>query len=450
MKITQGKISGLTTVVTINIEEKDYKEKVDSTLKDYRKKAEIPGFRKGKTPMSIIEKKYKISVLVDQVNRILQDELYKYITEEKLKVLGSPLPSNETNIDWSNSSSFEFKYDLGIAPEINFSITKKDKLNYYQIKANEKLVSSYCDDISKRYGKMSNKDISEDGDLIFCLISQLDNQRNILDNGISNQATVSMDYIDSKSIKKKFIGIKKEESIDVDIFKAFKNRSDLSAMLNIKNEELDKIDLTNFRFKVININVLIPAALDKELFKKVYPKEDLKTEKSFKSMVKKEAEDQFIQESDRMLKNDVVTYLIDKLSLTLPDNFLKRWLMETSEQPITEEILHKEYDMYSKSLKWQLIENHILKSYNIQVESNDLLDHAKTLIRLQMKQYNQSEPEEKQLNDIANNILQNEDEKKKIHHQCLDKKTLEVYKKEFKLTKKDISYDDFVKLASQK
>ena len=207
MKINQGKISGLTTVVTINIEEKDYKEKVDNTLKDYRKKAEIPGFRKGKAPMSIIEKKYKISILVDQVNRILQDELYKYITEKKLKVLGSPLPSKENEIDWINSSSFEFKYELGISPEIDFNITKKDKLNYYEIKADEKLVNKYCDDITKRYGKMSNKDTSSDGDLIFCLISQLDNKGNILDNGISNQATVSMDYIDSKSIKKKFIGL---------------------------------------------------------------------------------------------------------------------------------------------------------------------------------------------------------------------------------------------------
>ncbi|MDC0909040.1 trigger factor, partial [Flavobacteriales bacterium] len=201
---------------------------------------------------------------------------------------------------------------------------------------------------------------------------------------------------------------------------------------------------------VKNINRLEPASLDIDLFDKVYGAGSVKTVKEFKSKVKNEAENQFISESDRMLKNDVVTYFIDKLKLKMPDEFLKRWLLKTSEQPITIEVLDKEYDMYAKSLQWQLIENKVMEIFNIKVTQDDVLAHAKKLIGIQMKQYGQPEGDDKQLTDIANNILKNEEERKKIYDQIFDERTLKVYKENFKLTEKSISYDQFVKLASEK
>jgi trigger factor len=205
-----------------------------------------------------------------------------------------------------------------------------------------------------------------------------------------------------------------------------------------------------FKFTVKNINRLEPASLDIDLFDKVYGAGSVKTVKEFKSKVKNEAENQFISESDRMLKNDVVTYFIDKLKLKMPDEFLKRWLLKTSEQPITIEVLDKEYDMYAKSLQWQLIENKVMEIFNIKVTQDDVLAHAKKLIGIQMKQYGQPEGDDKQLTDIANNILKNEEERKKIYDQIFDERTLKVYKENFKLTEKSISYDQFVKLASEK
>ena len=450
MKIKLSKKEGLMAIISVDVNAVDYTDKVEKSLKEYRKTAQIPGFRKGKTPMGIINKKYRVSVIVDEVNKLLQDELYKYISGEKLRVLGSPMPIDKEPVDWEKNTDFNFKYEVGLAPEFDVKITSKDKLNYYKIFADAKIVDSYCNDIAKRYGKMSNPEVSVQGDLIFCAIEQLDIDGAVMDNGIKNDATVAMDYIKDLKIKNRFIGLKKDDLLNVNVIKTFTNHADLAAMLNVDHAAIQNLSSEEFQFTVKNINRLAPAELNVELFDKVYGSGTIKNEKEFKAKVKEEAEVQFIVESDRMLKNDVVTYFIEKLRLEMPDDFLKRWLVQTSKQPITMEILEKEYDMYAKSLQWQLIENRILKNYQIKVTQDDLLTHAKQLISIQMKQYGQPDGDDKQLTEIASNILKNEDEKKKLYNQIFDERTLAVYKEKFKLKEKNISYDDFVKLASEK
>ena len=450
MNLTQSKAKDLMATISVDVVANDYTEKVDKVLKDYRKTAEVPGFRKGKTPMGIINKKYRTSVVVEEVNKLIQDELYKHITEEKVRVLGSPMPMEGNEIDWENDVDFKFVYEIGLAPEFDVKITAKDKLNYQKITADAKLVEGYCADIAKRYGKMSNPEVSEKGDLIFCAINQLDVDGKVMANGIKNEATVSMDYIADEKIKKQFIGVKADDVITVNVMKAFTNHADLGAMLSVSHEEIHNLTSEEFQFTVKNINRLAPADLNVELFDKVYGEGTVKDVKEFKAKIQAEAEGQFVGESDRMLKNDVVTYFIEKLKLQMPDDFLKRWLVQTSEQPITMEMLETEYDMYSKSLQWQLIENKILENYEIKVSQDDILAQTKKLIGMQMKQYGQPEGDDAQLTDIATGILKNEEEKKKIYDQIFDERTLAVYKENFKLTEKSISYDDFVKLASEK
>jgi len=450
MKLTQSKAKDLMATITVELVAADYSEKVDKVLKDYRKTADVPGFRKGKTPMAIINKKYRTSVIVEEVNKLLQDELYKHISAEKVRVLGSPMPIDETPIDWENTEDFTFQYEVGLAPEFDVKITAKDKLNYYKIKADAKLVDGYCTDIAKRYGKMSNPEVSVEGDLIFCAISQLDVDGNVMSNGISNEATVAMEYIADAKIKKQFVGVKKDDVLKVNVMKAFTNHADLGSMLNVSHDALHNLTSEEFQFTVKNINQLAPAELTTELFDKVYGEGKVKDVKEFKAKVQEEAEGQFVGESDRMLKNDIVTYFIEKLKLQMPDDFLKRWLVQTSEQPITMEMLATEYDMYAKSLQWQLIENKILENYEVKVTQEDVLNQTKKLIGSQMKQYGQPEGDDAQLTDIATNILKNEEERKKIYDQIFDERTLVVYKENFKLTEKNVTYDEFVKLASGK
>ncbi|CAI8258469.1 MAG: Trigger factor [Cryomorphaceae bacterium] len=450
MKLTQSKAKDLMATITVEVAAADYTEKVDKVLKDYRKTADVPGFRKGKTPMGIINKKYRTSVIVEEVNKLLQDELYKHISAEKVRVLGSPMPIDETPIDWENNEDFTFQYEVGLAPDFDVKITAKDKLNYYKIKADTKLVDGYCTDIAKRYGKMSNPEVSVEGDLIFCAIAQLDVDGNVMSNGISNDATVAMEYIADAKIKEQFVGVKKDDVLKVNVMKAFTNHSDLGSMLNVSHDALHNLTSEEFQFTVKNINQLAPAELTSELFDKVYGEGTVKDVKEFKAKVQEEAEGQFVGESDRMLKNDIVTYFIEKLKLQMPDDFLKRWLVQTSEQPITMEMLATEYDMYAKSLQWQLIENKILENYEVKVTQDDVLNQTKKLIGSQMKQYGQPEGDDAQLTDIATNILKNEEERKKIYDQIFDERTLVVYKENFKLTEKNVTYDEFVKLASGK
>ena len=450
MKITQEKTNKLQAVLKVVVSPEDYQEKVDKVLKDYRKNAEIPGFRKGKTPMGMIVKKYRTPVLVDEVNKMLQNELYKYISDENVKVLGSPIPVENQSVDWENDTTFNFEFEIGIAPELDVKINKKDKLPYYKIEADTQLVDTYANDIAKRFGKMSSPEVSEEGDLVFCEIAQLDVDGNLMENGIRNEATVSMDFISDNKIKKKFIGVRKDDAFSVNVMKAFKNHTDLSAMLNITQDQLHDLSSEEFKFTVKNISKLEPAKMDKELFEKVYAKDSVKTIKEFKSKIKEEAEKSYVTESDRMLKNDVVTYLINKIKFDMPDEFLKKWLVHTSEKSLTLDQIKEEYDMYSKSLRWQLIENNILESFDVKVDAKEVEDHTKTLVSMQMKQYGQPVPEDEKMNEIVASILVKEDERKKIYDQLYDIKTLEVYKENFKLTEKAISYDDFVKLASEK
>ena len=450
MKITQSKTKKMVAKLTVEVKESDYLDKVSDILKKYRKDAVVPGFRKGKTPMSIIEKQYKNSIVVDEVNKLLQDNLYKHITDNKIRVLGSPLPLEENEVDWVNHTDYTFEYEIGLAPDFDVKVSKKDKLNYYNIKADKKLVDNYCNDIAKRYGKMSNPSESKAGDLVYCTISQLDENGEVMINGISNEATVSIDTIKEKKYQKKFIGLKAEDKLELKVLDVFKNQTDLAAMLKIEQAQLLNLSLDNFEFKVKRINRLAPAELNKELFDKVYTEGKISTVKEFKQKITEEAENSFVVESDRMLKNDVVLYLVDKIKLDLPDEFLMKWLVKSSEKPITMDQVKVDYPQYSKSLKWQLIENKVLEDNKVEINNDDLLEFTKSLVQKQMQQYGQATADEKQILDISENILKNEDERKKISNQLFDEKTLVVYKEIFKLIEKPISYDDFVKLATEK
>ena len=450
MKITQSKAKKMMANIKIEVSENDYSEKVNDVLKKYRKDAVVPGFRKGKTPMSIIEKQYKTSIVVDEVNKILQDSLYKHITENKLKVLGSPMPLTDNEIDWKNNTDFVFEYEVGLAPDLSIKISQKDKLTYYNIKADDKLIENYCNDIAKRYGKMTNPSESIAGDLVYCLIQQLDATGEIDASGISNEATVSIDSIKDKKFQKQFIKIKADDILKLNVKEVFTNKADLAAMLKVSQGELENLESNQFQFKVIRINRLAPAELNKDLFDKVYPEKNVKSLKDFKAKIKEEAEKSFVMESDRMLKNDVVLYLVEKVKFDLPDDFLMRWLVKSSEKPLTLDQVKIDYPNYSKSLKWQLIENKILEDNDVKITNDDLISFTKDLVKRQMQQYGQANTDDKQLSDIAENILKNEDERKKISNQLFDEKTLIIYKDLFKLNQKSISYDDFVKLATEK
>ena len=445
MKITQEKKDDLNALLKINLSSEDYQQKVNDVIKNYCKTANVPGFRKGKVPAGQIKKMYGKSILVEEVNKLLQDSIYKYITENKIEVLGNPLPL-ENNIDWENSVDFEFKFEMGLAPDFKVDLDKKVKFNFYKIKADKKMIDHYCNDVAKRYGSMIHPDISEENDLILGDFVQLDNKKNILEGGISHTASVALDVIMDKKSKKSLIGVSKDSEVIIRINKNFSK--DVSHMLNINKEQADLLD-SNFKFTVKNISRMNPSDLNQDLFDKVFGKGTVNNKKEFRSKIQDEIEKSFIVESDRKLKNDIVLHLINKLNLKLPDEFLKKWLLQTNDKNLTLEQIEAEYTQYSKSLRWQLIENKIIKENNLEVTNEDVLNHTKDLIKQNFGQYGQKAPEENKLTEIAGKVLENEDERKKVYNQLYDFKTLSLYKRKFKLNDKSVTYDEFVKLASK-
>ena len=445
MKITQEKKDDLNALLKINLSSKDYQQKVNDVIKNYCKTANVPGFRKGKVPAGQIKKMYGKSILVEEVNKLLQDSIYKYITENKIEVLGNPLPL-ENNIDWENSVDFEFKFEMGLAPDFKVDLDKKVSFNFYKIKADKKMIDHYSNDVAKRYGSMIHPDISEENDLILGDFVQLDNKKNILEGGISHTASVALDVVMDKKSKKSLVGVSKDSEVIIRINKNFSK--DVSHMLNINKEQADLLD-SNFKFTVKNISRMNPSDLNQDLFDKVFGTGTVNNKKEFRSKIQDEIEKSFIVESDRKLKNDIVLHLINKLNLKLPDEFLKKWLLQTNDKNLTLEQIEAEYTQYSKSLRWQLIENKIIKENNLEVTNEDILNHTKDLIKQNFGQYGQKAPEENKLTEIAGKVLENEDERKKVYNQLYDFKTLSLYKRKFKLNDKSVTYDEFVKLASK-
>ena len=446
MNITQENIDALNAKLKIQLTSEDYQEKVETVIVNYRKTASIAGFRKGKVPMGQVKKMIGKSVLVDEVNKILQEAIYKHITENKIEVLGNPLPLT-SEVDWDSASDLEFEYEMGLAPEFNVSLDKKSKFDYLQIVADKKMVDHYATDMAKRYGKMTQPEKSEITDLMMGEFSQLDEEGNPLEGGINHTSSVALDIIQDKKAQKVLVGLSEGDEVKLRITKDFSN--DAHHMLNIKKDELENLD-SDFIFKVSKISRMQPADLNQELFDKVFGKDTVKSEKEFRAKIKEEVEKSFVSESDNKLKNDVILHLIKKTKLSLPDTFLKKWLVTTNEQGLTAEQVEQEYEQYSKSLKWQLIENKIIKENELEVKNEDVITHTKELITSNFAQYGQPAPDDKKLEEIAIQVLGNEEERKKVYNQLYDVKTMSLYKEKFTLKNKEVTYDEFVKLASEK
>ncbi len=445
MNITQERIDDLNALLKVQISAADYQDKVEAVIKNYRKTANIPGFRKGKVPVGQIKKMYGKAILVEEVNKLIQEAIYNYITENKIEVLGNPLPTT-TDLDWDNTTEFNFEFEMGLSPAFEVNMDKKSKFDYYKIEADKKMVDHYTSDMAKRYGSMINPEKSEKEDLIMGEFTQLDSEGNVLEDGINHSASVALDIVSDKKAQKVLTGVTKDDEVVVKITNKFS--SDVAHMLNISKEDA-KILNSNFRFKIKNISRMTPAEMNQDLFDKVFGKDEVKNEKEFKAKIKEEVEKSFVGESDNKLKNDVILHLIDKVNLELPDTFLKKWLVQTNENGLTAEQVEAEYEQYSKSLKWQLIENKIIKDNDLEVKNEDVVAHTRELIVQNFAQYGQPAPEDKKLDEIVAQVLTNEEERKKVYNQLYDAKTLMLYKEKFKLTEKTVTYDEFVKLASE-
>jgi trigger factor len=446
MNISQEKIDNLNAVVKININPEDYQPRVEKAIKEHAKKAKIPGFRPGMVPSSHIKRMYGKSILVDEINNMLSDTLNKYLEDEKLEVLGQPLPKradDEKEYNWDFADNFEFNYEVGLAPEFSIDFSSNDKLTQYVIKADEATLAERIKNIRRGYGKMTNPDVSADGDVLYGELVQLSPDGSVFEDGISNTASVRLDQIKDEAIKASLIGLKKGDEVTLDIQKAFDNDAAKVAGL-LKIDEETAADLkSDFRLTVKNVNRLEEGDLNQEFFDKLFGEGSVTNEEEFRAKITEELETMMQQDSERKLQDEIYQYGLNKVQFDLPDDFLKRWLKATNEK-LTAEELAGGYNDFAQNLKWTLIENKIIKDNNIEIKYEDVFQLAKARLGQQFTMYGQPIDEE-QLGQYAVQYLQNKENANKIFE---DVKALTVFgyvKSVVTLEPKEISYTDFTK-----
>ncbi len=436
MNIQKEQIDELNAIVKVAITKDDYSDKVDKILKDYKKQANIPGFRKGQVPMGLIKKQYGKAVLVDEVNKLLQDNLNKYLTEEKLDVLGNPLPKQQDNFNWE-AEDFSFEFELGLAPNFEVTLKTKKPITHYKIVADKKMIDEQVDRIRKQYGKLISKsEVGKNDELTGTFRNE--------EEEIDHKSNLEMSKVKSK---KAIDGLRGKKAGDTVILKTkglFKEDYLLSGALGIQREKAEKLNI-EVSFTIEEINERESADLDQELFDKLFGKDDITSEKDLRERIKEDSEKQFEQQADQKLLNDITERLIETIKFDLPAGFLKKWIQTTGEKSLSEEEANDEYEKSEKGLRYQLIEGKIIKDNSIEIQFDELKEFAKGFVKSQMAQYGQLNPQEEELDNIASRVLGNQEEVKRLSEQLMSQKLLTLYKEKANLKKKEVTYDNFVK-----
>jgi trigger factor len=436
MDITRENTDALNAVVKVDIIADDYQPKVDKILVDYRKKADIPGFRKGHVPMGMIKKQYEKSVMIDEVNKLLQDSLNKYLTEEKIEILGNPIPKSQENFTW-DTKNFSFEFELGLVPQIEVNLTSKKKITQYVINADDSLIDKEVENLQSRYGKMSAVDIiNENTNVTGTFVNE--------EKEIENKSTINLSDIKGKTNLKKFVGSKVGDVIELKTKSLFSDDSKLMGALGLSNEEIEGLNI-KVLFTIEETTEIELADLDQELFDKLFTDGSVKSVTELRNKIKEDAEKQFLQQADQQLLNSVTEFLIDNTSFDLPSEFLQKWLATAGEKQLTPEEAAEEYNKSEKGLRYQLIQEKILKENDIKLDYEELKEYAKGFIRTQMAQFGNMNPEDAELDDIANRILGNQEEAKKLQDQLMSQKLMTFYKEKMTFKTKKVTYEGFVK-----
>ena len=436
MEITRENIDELNAVIKVDIKKDDYNPKVEKILKDYRKTANIPGFRKGHVPMGMVKKQYGQAVLVDEVNRILQESLNNYITEEKLEILGNPLPKEQESFDWQQDD-YSFEFELGLSPKFDVDLKTKEAITQYQIVADEEMIDNQIKTIQKQYGKLVSKEEVEEGDVV---AGTFKNE----EEGIENTTTLPLEKLKGKRNLNKFVGSKVGDTISLKTKSLFEDDHDLIEFLKVEHDKAHDLDV-EVTFEITEVNQQELAELDQELFDKLFGEGNVKTVTELKEKIKEDAENQFKQQSDQQLLNDVTERLIENTNFSLPAEFLQKWIQVSGEKQLTAEEAKEEYEKSEKGLRFQLIEGKLVQDNDLQVQFDEIKEITRDRIKMQMAQFGQMDPSEKDLDDITARVLSNQDEVKKLSEQVMNQKLLEFYKENINLDKKEMTYENFVK-----
>ncbi|HUX94489.1 MAG TPA: trigger factor [Bacteroidales bacterium] len=447
MNITRENIDDLNAVLKVEISKPDYEEKVETVLRDYRKKANIKGFRPGMVPIGLVKKMYGKAVQVEEINKLVTESIQKHLSDEKVEILGDPLPKLDENekINFDTQEDFTFSFELGLAPSFELKLSKKNKVNFHEIIIDEKMKNDYLNNYTRRFGELRQAESIEEKDVVKGRIEAIDNDGNPVENGpFAEETSMGIDIIKDDETKKQFLGKTVSEIIDFDIKKAFPNDSEIAGILKKKKEEVVNIS-GNFRFTINEISRFHAAEVGKELFDKIYGEGIVNTEEEFMNKLEEEIGSNLKRESDYKLMLDIKSLAIEKTEFSLPEEFLKKWLLRVNENT-TEEQIDSEFEQFRKDLKWQLIRNKVARDNELKITEEELLKEAENVTRYQFQQYGLYYVTDEQITSYAKETLKKEDDAKRIADKILEEKVLELMKELVKIENKIISTDEFNKL----
>lgn len=445
MHVTRQEIDALNGLITVEIDSNDYKDKVKSSLEKHRKTAKIPGFRPGHVPLGVVEKRFGKSVLAEVLNTLANEGVYSFIQDNKLEILGNPIPSNHHSMEGSFDapSTFKFTFEIGMSPTFDYQTVLKNGVEYHTVRVDEKLVSQQIEDLQRRYGKLSSVETVGEKDLVLGTFTELDEQGAPKAGGIEHSTTLSMEFLPDTDTKTSLIGRKKEDIFTLNPALVSKDEADKASMLGVKPEELPSEDVA-FEFRITDIKHLSLAALDQELFEKLFQDGEITDEAGLRNRVQKDLEQMFERDADRLMTRKVYDRLMSDVSMDFPEAFLKRWIVASAQKPISEEEINAEFQAYLSSLKWQLIQSKIFKDSNTQLVYDEVIAFTKALIVNNYAQYGLPAPEEAELEKSAKELLAKKDQANSIYDQLAEQKLTQYFKANASLKMKPLSYDDFV------
>ncbi len=437
MNITRNNIDALNAIVTVEVSKNDYTEKVQKVLTDYRKNATIPGFRKGAVPMSLIQKQYGKAVLFEEVNKLLQDNLNQYLVEEKLDILGNPLPKVSDDFNW-DAEDYKFEFELGLSPQFSVDLSAKNNLTQYKIIADDTMLNAQVARIQKQYGKIVSTDVvAEANDVSGVFTNE--------EKGINNRTTLDFETFADKKTAKAFIGKKVGDTVTLKTKGLFNDDHKLMDILNIGHDDVHGLDI-EVTFTIDEVVASEPAELNQELFDKLFGADTVHSLEELKAKIKEDAEKQFVQQADQKFLNDVTEHLLASTKFDLPAEFLKKWIQNTGETPLTAEQAEEEYNKSENGLRYQLIEGKIMTENNLQITFEDLKEYTSGLIKKQMAQFGQMNPTDEEIQGIVARVMSNQEEVKRLSEQVMNEKMLTLFKEKAQAKTKEVTYDEFIKV----
>ena len=452
MNVSFEKVDKVNALLTIQIEKADYEKKVSAALKDFRKKASLPGFRPGMVPTSLLKKRFGTEILAEQVNKILGEEVYKYIREQKINILGEPLPNEDKQepVDFVNKEDFTFVFDVALAPEFDAKISDKDTLDYYQIEVTDEMVNSQVESYAQRGGQDNKVEEYKEGDMVKGILAQLDAEGNVLEGGIQVEGAVMLpNYMKNEDEKAKFNGTKVNDVLVINPAKAYENNDvELSSLLKISKEEAAEMK-SDFSYQVTEITRYEASAINQELFDKMLGEGVVSSEEEFRAYIKKQLEDQFANDSQYKLTLDLRSYLTERIGkLEYPEATLKR-IMSLNNQDKDADFIEKNFAPSLEELTWHLIKEQLSEQLEIKVEEADILESAKIATRLQFAQYGMMNIPEDMLLNYAKEMMKNKQQVENMVARTIENKIADKAMEVVTLNRKTVSLDEFNKMFAQ-